>query len=288
MPMQAYLDESGIHSGSKKIVMAGLAAGRQKVKALEKSWLDLLRDYDIPLNIGLHAKTLFARSTAGTRFGPYQGWNEIRVRALIDAVVGQIEAHQLNPIVASVTSALFHQRTHNFRRLITGGIYDSRQGKWLSSGAPNKPYFFVFHQALVRGCANAKPGVLVDFIFDRQDDFSGLAIKIWNTLKGDTRWEGGSHLGGIAFYSRFERPCLQLADFLAFCVYNVEEYREDAKNLDIAYAIHRLIQAGISVANMDRAMELLEPIYPAKLKEEDDQKSRVRGVQRSDERHSPC
>jgi hypothetical protein len=200
--------------------------------------------------------------------------------ALIDAVVGQIKAHQLKPIGASATTVLIQQRTYNFKRWITGGGYDTKRGQWLSSGASNKPYFFVFHQALIRGCADAKPGVRVDFVFDRQDNFAGLALKIWNALKGNTLWKGGAHLGGIAFYSRFERPCLQLADFLAFCVYNVDEYREDARNLDIAYAIHRLIQAKVSIADMDKAMELLDLVYPARLKEEDDQKSGIGQVQR--------
>ncbi len=274
MPMEACLDESGIHSGSKRIVLAGFAGGRQKIKALEKSWMEILSRFDVPLEIGFHAKVFFKQS------GPYYRWSGQRSKDFIDAIVEQIRIHEVKPIGACVSTEVFHRQSHNFRRWITGGQYDVERERWLSSGAPTKPYFFVFHQALIRGCADAKPGVRVDFIFDRQDNFSSLVFNLWNILKGDPRWKGGAHLGGVAFYSRFERPCLQLADFLAFCLYHIEEYSKEARNHHIRYAISRLVEEKVGVADMDKAIEVLQTVYPARLREEDEAKSGIRGLQR--------
>lgn len=122
---------------------------------------------------------------------------------------------------------------------------------------------------MIGGASFAHHGVQADFILDRQDDFSGLALKLWNTMKNDLIWNTGKKLGQITFASRFERVCLQAADLVAFCLHHVEAYRRGTDRPDVAYALHH-IGKRLHVKKLDReSVRLLLPAYPQELKEQD-------------------
>lgn len=269
MPMEAYMDESGIHSGAPRCLIAGCSGGIQKIRSFEKRWLEILLEFEIPVAVGFHAKTFFGVDKYGKRSGIYRTWSHQKSYDFMDAMIGAIGDNALNPVGAAITVGVFKDLPLNFRRWITGGIYDVERSKWKTSGAPSKPYFFAFHHALISGCRNAKSGVVVDFLFDRQEEFSGLALNMWNDLKKQPT-KIATHLGGIGFYSRFERVSLQAADLIAYCGYYVEEYREDAEMCDVRYAISKLLSVGLQVSDLDKAIAPLYAVYPAQLRAQDE------------------
>jgi hypothetical protein len=238
VPLHVYIDESGIHGGSKKCAVAGFAGGAKKVKLFEDSWKRLMCASRIPEDKGFHAKSFFKRSSCGKRYGIYADWSDSKVVDFIESINTLVTTHHLTPIGGSVTCDKFMRESHNLRRYLTGGNYDVTHGKWVSSGAPNKPYFFVFHQVVLAGC-KLSAGVIADFFFDRQDDFSGHALKLWNQLKHLSNKEY-EVMGGIAFYSRFERVCLQVADLIAYCAYHADSVTQADSNPDLLYAIDAL------------------------------------------------
>jgi hypothetical protein len=256
VPIHVHIDESGIHGGSKKCAVAGLAGGARKMKVFEDSWKRLLCVSGIPEHVGFHAKTFFRRSSCGKRYGIYSDWSDSKATDFIDSLNTLMTASHLTPIGGVVTCDKFMRESHCLRRYLTGGNYDVTHGRWLSSGSPNRPYFFVFHQAVLAGCKLARDGVVADFFFDRQDDFSGHALKLWNQLKGLPNKEYGV-LGGIAFYSRFERICLQVADLIAYCSYHADSITEPGANRDLIHTINVFFQhvPNPNLINMDGVID---------------------------------
>jgi hypothetical protein len=281
MPMEVCVDESGIHGGSKRCVVAGLAGGRNDINTLESKWAEILREFSVPSEVGFHAKTFFRKNSNGQRFGPYTGWSDQKSLDLIAQLVSSVTDLDLKPVGGGVFIEYFNSLSHNLRRWLTGGVYDESRRKWLSSGAPNKPYFFAFNEIVVGAAEHAKTGVKIDCICDRQDNFSGLATQMWNYMKDDMDWYTGKHLGGINFYSRFERVSLQAADMLAFCLHHVEAYRAGTNKYEVAYVLHHIAKNGMYVRKLDRqAVELMLPGYPPSLREQDERKLRSRELRR--------
>ncbi len=283
MPMEVYADESGIHAGSKRFVLAGFAGGRNSLQAFEGQWASILKQFQIPDDVGFHAKTFFARSASGRRFGVYDGWSDKQAERFLYGLVDCVLSHKMYPVGASINLPFFNSLSYNLRRWLTGGVYDDGRRKWVKTGAPTKPYYWAFYQVVIGGVSEAKPGVEVDFIFDRQDDFKKYALNLWNTMKDELQWHTGDHLGNISFASRLERISLQAADLIAFCTYRGEEYNIKTKRLDIAYVIHKLVASRSNMKRFDRqAVDLMLPAYPQSLKEQDEKQSVVRRVRQDD------
>jgi len=278
VPMEAYLDESGIHEDAKRCVIGGFAGGRKKCESFEKRWVAILKKYEIRDDIGFHSKHFFRVDKYGKRSGIYRGWSHQKSFEFLGEVMDAIQSHRLHPFGVAVDVAAFNALPHNFRRWITGGFYSESKGKWLSSGAPTKPWFFAFNHAFISGCRKAAHGVKVDFICDRQENFSSFAIQLWNELKDNPLFETAQRMGGIAFYSRFERVSLQVADLIAHCLYYVEEYRVDAKKTDVRFCIHRLLEAGMIVVDLNGAIDPLLRVYPEQLRLEDEAGARLRSA----------
>lgn len=285
MPMEVCVDESGIHGGSRRCVVAGLAGGRNAMSSLEVEWAAILRNFGVPEEVGFHAKTFFKRGKNGQRYGPYEGWSDQEAIDFISQLVKSVTDLELKPVGGGVFIEYFNSLSHNLRRWLTGGVYDENRKKWLSSGAPNRPYFFAFNEIAVGAAEHAKTGVKIDCICDRQDNFSGLAMQMWNYMKDEMDWYTGKHLGSINFYSRFERVSLQAADMLAFCLHHVEAYRADTDKYEVAFVLHNIAKNGMDVRKLDRqAVELMLPGYPPSLREQDEKKLRVREMRQDNGR----
>ncbi len=172
MPMEIYADESGIHAGSKRCVVAGLCGGRNKFNNLEWEWERLLKKSGIALEIGFHAKQLFRKTQDGERVGPYRGWSDARVFDFLSLAVGLIHSNSLRAVGGGIDINYFNSLPHNLRRWLTGGSYNEHTDKWTSSGAPSKPYFFAFHEVILASVQFAKhDSVVIDGIFDQQQNF---------------------------------------------------------------------------------------------------------------------
>jgi hypothetical protein len=281
--MEVYLDESGIHSGSKRCVLAGYSGGARKLKELEARWSTLLSKFKIPEREGFHAKTFFKRSPTGKRFGIYSGWTDQRAQDFIREAVHAINANGLTAVGGAVDIAYFNSLSHNLRRWLTGGEFDIERGKWKSSGAPRKPYFFAFQQCVVAGTRAANRGVTVDFVMDLQDQFKGLAVQMFDQMRHLPQLRAAEHLGRISFHSRFDRVGLQPADLLAFCMYHSDAYRRNTYNEDIRFAIYHLKKGKMDVRRLEqKTIELLTEGYPPQLRDEDEKRQRIESLQQGD------
>ena len=282
VPLHVYIDESGIHGGSKKCAVAGFAGGAKKVKMFEDSWKRLLCASRIPDHIGFHAKSFFKRSSCGKRYGIYADWSDAKAVDFIDSLKIIMASNHLTPIGGAVTCDKFMQESNGLRRYLAGANYDVTHGKWVSTGSPNRPYFFVFHQVVLAGCKLADAAVVADFFFDRQDDFSGHALNLWNQLKRLNNKEYEA-MGGISFYSRLERVCLQVADLIAHCAYHADSVTQEGTNPDLLYAIDTLFRRvrNPHLVNMDGIIDHVRNNPPRWLDDENKKRERERKAKRS-------
>ena len=252
--MEVYLDESGIHDGSKLCVLAGYAGGARKLRNLEDRWCVLLRKFGIPENVGFHAKTFFRRKITGEYSHRYSGWNEQKASDFIIEAVQAINATELRAVGAAVEVAYFNSLPHNERKWLTGAEYDSKRGRFKSTGAPSRAYFFAFQQCVVAGTESADFNILVDFVMDQQKQFEGLAQQMFDQMRGFKGLSASAHLGRISFHSRSDRVGLQAADLLAHCMYHWEAYSEDTEHVDIRLAIHHILKGRFEVRKFDQQM----------------------------------
>jgi len=127
------------------------------------------------------------------------------------------------------------------------------------------------------GAASANPGVTVDFAMDVQEQFSGLAVLMFDHLRGLADLRAAKHLGGISFHSRFDSVGLQVADSPAFCMYRGEAYSDPTDNEDVRLAIHVLLKGDMEVKKFDKKnIDLPMPGYPPQLKEQYEKAERPR------------
>lgn len=209
--LKAYLDESGIHQGSTHFVLAGFIAGARKWVQLERLWVKYLAEAGVD---DFHAKHFFKRS------GPYQSLTEDQMERLCQRLVGAIKPHGLTPVGGIVPLDEFFDREEWQRRILTGGIAKA-QDSWFRSGKPSTPYFLVFPFVLVQAVQRlrAMPQHLkVDFVFDVQDQYKGLAELTFSELK-QSEGRDVQRLGELVYSSRRDAPLLGVADLLAHLLY---------------------------------------------------------------------
>jgi hypothetical protein len=110
------------------------------------------------------------------------------------------------------------------RRWLTGG-YMSQARRWKKQGAPNKPYFLAFQQAVMDavkftqdrdiGGVHLGIGEPVHFVFDQQHEYESSARATFNALKRAPS-SVKERIGDIVFTSKLRAIPLQVADFIAY------------------------------------------------------------------------
>jgi len=228
--LYGFFDESGIHGGARRCVLAGYIGSVRQGLLFEKAWLKVLSDFNLP---EFHAKKFFA-----AREEPYRSLSSEEQRKLLDGLLGAIHQHGITPVAASVVKRDFEQLTQNERRFVTGGLVGGNGNyRWRTSGAPSKPYFLVFQWCIAKAVKLAKVGKVVQFIFDQQNEYAPLALQLFQEAKLLLSPEESARVGGCAFLSRLDAPPLQAADLLAHCWYSQQEQSADKKR---NYALREL------------------------------------------------
>lgn len=136
--IEAYFDESGIHDGAHACLIAGYCADRSQWRYFEKNWKKVLARENIE---EFHAKVFFKNRTPGT---PYFKWSKTRWKRTLNDLLSIIESSGIRPISGGVVMRDWERLSHERRRFLTGGAYDSTRRKFITSGAPNQPYFLAF------------------------------------------------------------------------------------------------------------------------------------------------
>jgi Protein of unknown function (DUF3800) len=234
--LKAYFDESGIHGDSSICVVAGFALSASRAWSLSTDWQNsLLFKYRIPY---FHAKE-FAQ-----RRGPFEGWSNNKIRDFsIDAIgIINISLSTLKSeaiIAAALTSKDFMQLSIDERRWLTGGQYvlseNTNTKKWKKQGAPTKPYFLLFQQAVLDAVKVTQDknfqgdglgtGEIVHFIFDQQHEYESSARAVFRAMK-QMPISVKDRIGDVVFSSKLRAIPLQVADFIAyesFCYLNRRE-----------------------------------------------------------------
>jgi hypothetical protein len=209
--IEAYLDESGIHSGAAVCVIAGYFGGRGQLRKLEIAWQRVLQKFNFPLH-EFHAKEL-----AGNKK------HEPMLAALAKAISEQKKVH---PISMAIVVDDFNSFSLDRRKWMTGGRV-SPAGKWIDSGCPSKPYFVSFLICLSKLTDHAPVGGKVHFFFGLDRTFAKYAIALFKQIKKqfakglhpDSEWKSKNRLGDAAFPMASETPQLQAADLLVHLIY---------------------------------------------------------------------
>lgn len=213
--IQAYLDESGIHGGAGICVIAGYFGGPSSMKKLGQWWARVLKQYGVE---EFHAKEFWAFDEHGNRAArPYRGWPDSKANAFLGSLLEIIEnCRKVHPVTSVVVVESFNKLSHNERRFITGGHIVN--GKFRSSGCPNKPYFLPFQVVVTDAADHAPVGGKAHFFFDLNKQFKGYALELFTLLKSQET-NVANRLGDISFPTGVEAVQLQAADLLCYQTY---------------------------------------------------------------------
>jgi Protein of unknown function (DUF3800) len=196
--IDAYLDESGIHDGAPVCVIAGYFGGKGQWKKFELLWRKTLKAAKMQL-ADFHAKNLI-KSRA----------NEGLLRDLATAI-GEYKVH---PVSVAVIVDDFNSFSLGQRRFLTGGQW--KNGKFVTSGSPSKPYFLPFQHCVSRVAEYVPVGGKAHFSFGLDRSFAGYAVELFGSIK-----DGPSRelLSEPDFPPAKETPQLQAADLLVHLTY---------------------------------------------------------------------
>lgn len=220
--LKAYFDESGIHGNSPVCIVAGFVAKTQACGKLSYNWRGLLSKYGLEC---FHAKE-YAGHTGEFRRSYWT--SDYKEKFEIDALAVVNDADELDQhfvlIGAAVNTADFLRLSIDERRWLTGGFM-SKAGRWKRQGAPSKPYFLAFQQAVLDAVKFSQnvdyagrflgTGDVVHFVFDRQHEYEHSARAIFNAMKRAELSVKG-RLGDVVFSAKDRALALQVADFIAY------------------------------------------------------------------------
>ncbi len=233
--LKGFFDESGIHDRASVCVIAGYVGSLNEWRRFDALWGPYAND------LGFHAKEFFAKDPAGQRVKPYAGWTDAGAGDYLGHLLDAITSLKLYPVGALVDVRAFREYSEPERRLITGGEPKLSRagtwtGKWMHSGAPTKPYFLAFWKAATEALTLLERNDWkVEFVFDRQDTYAPLALRLYDRLKVDL---DEPRMGAATFESRHVAVGLQAADLIAHSWHQFGTYGHQARP-----EVHRILSA---------------------------------------------
>jgi hypothetical protein len=206
--VRSYADESGIHEGASHCCIVGLIGKKRQWEVATRLWSSKLHEEEVR---DFHAKNLFAPVPEGD----FKGWSNAKRHRFAMALVKIIRGTSLRAFGAAVDVPAFHALPYGARRYITGASINPRdRTRFLSSGAPSRPYFCCLAWSIGMAIRPEDPSHEVHFVFDQQKQYAPLALEHFREaqeLLSDPR------RGTIAFGKRKNSAGLQMADLLAHC-----------------------------------------------------------------------
>jgi hypothetical protein len=221
--MEAYFDESGIHSHAKVCIVAGFYSDQGAWREFEDSWNAILADYPELADEGFHAKRFWGRFER-KRVGNYEGWDDERADLFLERLVSCIVGHQIFPIGYGVIVAEFMRRDLHSRQWLTGARFSKTTGKAKTSGCPNKAYYLPFQFCVLKAAqksnATLEDKIHISVGLDRT--FHGYASSLYKFLLVDERLPESlrGRLGTLQNPLAKDTPGLQAADLIAKVMYD--------------------------------------------------------------------
>jgi hypothetical protein len=226
--IDAYLDESGIHDGAAVCVVAGYYAGRGQWRKFEADWRKLLQRFGVPME-KFHAKDLLKR--AGF-FHDSEQWTDDKHKRFLVAAGETVTRWKVQPISSSVVVGDFNSFSEIHRRFLTGATL--KDGRLVSTGSPNKPYFVPFIHCVRRVASYAPAGGKAHFFFGLNRTFKHYAVALYAEIKGNPINPHVERLGDPSFPLASETPQLQAADLLAYLTYKFAQERAAANDWSVS------------------------------------------------------
>jgi hypothetical protein len=232
--IDAYIDESGIHDGAPACVVGGYFGGHSAWRNFEREWRKTLQNFSVPLD-QFHASEFLSKKGFfwDMKIGQYQ---EFRERITL-----MILRQKIYPITVGLIVNDFKIMTILQRRFLTGARVTN--GRLVTSGCPNRPYFLPFQTWIRRAVSYAPQDGKVHCFFGLDRPFAKYASALYSEMKNSGRAEYG-RLGDPSFPMAKETPQLQVADLLA-CL-SFQHMRERMKEGNWNVAPNRLLTACLS------------------------------------------
>jgi hypothetical protein len=211
--LKAYFDESGIHDAAELCVVAGYYGGVGRWDDLQVAWRTILNQYGVK---EFHAKRFFARDAFGNRVDEYRNWSDEKAIQYTNSLASLVRNSQkIRPISCCLVKEAWNKLSYGERKYITGGVY--RAGKFRTSGAPSKAYFFPFQHCILNAAHHCGVGQKIHFIFDLNEQFEGYAKALYALLKaGDVSVK--DRFGPLTFETSENAIPIQVADLLCYLV----------------------------------------------------------------------
>ena len=199
-PLLAFLDESGTHSGSKVIALAGYVISANALPRLEKAWLDTLAKCGLE---ELHMKDFVPPH------GRHCQWGEQKKRDLLEALIALIHEYSLVGIGAAVEMDQFMATTQAFAHSKSPDLVES-------------PYEWCFRYCATHAAAwadKAERSGLIKYTLDEGCSTRGRIYAHHELSREDDSQRDKYRLGPMSFADSKKNPALQCADLLAYEMY---------------------------------------------------------------------
>jgi hypothetical protein len=221
--MEAYFDESGIHERAKVCVVAGFYGEQQSWRDFENRWNAVITDYPELEGEGFHAKRFYARNH-GKRVGKYRNWTDERAESLLERLVVCItSSNVIFPIAYAALVDDFLALPLQSRQWLTGAKFNKKNGRVISGGCPNKPYYLPFTFCVLKSAEKSAtaPGDKTNVFVGLDRTFHGYASSLYKFLLVDDRLSESvrSKLGTLTNPLAKDTPGIQAADLIAYTMY---------------------------------------------------------------------
>jgi hypothetical protein len=179
--LHAYLDDSGSHSQSPVMVLAGYFGSERQWNKFDLQWRKAL---DAEKLKEFHAQRFWACFN-GAPVPEYKDWGREKCKQFIRTLLDIISYHRIFPVSAAVIMRDWTQLSKEERAVLTGAVYKEDGGQVVFAGAPNKVFFLPFVWCVSTPLRYCNPGLVTDFFFDRNDFVANYAKDYTSLLSGD-------------------------------------------------------------------------------------------------------
>jgi hypothetical protein len=206
---KSYMDETGINDGDRYCTVAGYVGLADVLDRIERDWEFVLGEFKVPY---FHALEFYGEDKNGF----YTNWKDGKRRAFIDALFDCLKNRAVSLFGASIDVEVFNSLTEDERRYLTGGQYNGF--KWISQGAPTKPYFVPFQVVLIGSATLITPGDVLYPVMSRQEEYKMHALKLYEMiLDSDPPLQCRNRLADDMVFSNPQKVVeLQAADLGAY------------------------------------------------------------------------
>jgi hypothetical protein len=216
LTLTAYFDESGTHSESAAVAVAGYVSLPERWASFEIEWRRALDDYGLD---HFHM-TDFANGAQG-----YQHWPEAQKRIRLGRFMDIINAHVIGSVGTSVPRASFERIFSKKAKAHCGGAY----GLAAMSNA-------MVISRIVAGLNDLRPwDIWVDYVYETGSLGRGQVQRLFDLNRNDPGRRNDFRGRSLGFREKRELGALQAADILAY-----ELYRELPRQLGLVSRPPRL------------------------------------------------